>query len=403
MSRSSKSHPRQDQLRQRKDVDNADIPEIIDRAERLRQLHNEKVEQENKRSSIQDVKQVGRDLSIPDNFIEQAIVDLRTERNKAKVAKQSEVEERQANNQAFRMWTSRLVGLLGLVVGLIVLLRGVQWLWYALDFTPEQIESTEPNIIVQERIVKETVLQTVKTVEKEPVQPKLSNDVVKTAITTVETEVVPLKDTSDVDSASLTSSKATEKQIQNLNTEEEAMEANKVPQSDKDPFDNTQTQIPEPNADVVEPVQKVPTVEKEKPLPRWASKIEGEWILDAYVLYEKGVELPMEIPIVYEPLELPKTWRFSNGKYKRVMDTDLSFTARFEVVTLPDSIRPNLDEPGEWGQIVASNVVSSIPGIRRQNDYFAVLLGKNTLTIWYLGPNAYRKKVPSQAERYVRK
>ena len=45
-------------------------------------------------------------------------------------------------------------------------------------------------------------------------------------------------------------------------------------------------------------------------------------------------------------------------------------------MTLPDSIRPNLDEPGEWGQIVASNVVSSIPGIRRQNDYFAVLVGK---------------------------
>ena len=150
-------------MRQRKDVDNADIPEIIDRAERLRQ-HNEKLEQENKQFHP-DVKQVGRDLSIPDNFIEQAIVDLRTERNKAKVAKQSEVEERQANNQAFRMWTSGLVGLLGLVVGLIVLLRGVQWLWYALEFTPEQIESTEPNIIIQERIVK-TVLQTVKRLRK---------------------------------------------------------------------------------------------------------------------------------------------------------------------------------------------------------------------------------------------
>ena len=128
-----------------------------------------------------------------------------------------------------------------------------------------------------------------------------------------------------MDSASSNSSKLTEKQVQDLNTEEEAMEINKVLQSDKELSDNTQMQIQEPVADVVEPVQKAPTptVEKEKPLPRWASKIEGEWVLDAYVLYEKGVELPMEIPIVYEPLELPKTWRFSNGKYKRVMDTDL--------------------------------------------------------------------------------
>ena len=111
----------------------------------------------------------------------------------------------------------------------------------------------------------------------------------------------------------------------------------------------------------------------------------------------------MEVPIVYEPMELPKTWRFSKGKYKRVMDRSLSFTAKFEVRTLPKSLTPTLDEDGQWGQLIASNVVSTIPGIRRQNDYFAVLISEDTLTIWYLGPNAYRKKLPSQAERYRRK
>ena len=131
--------------------------------------------------------------------------------------------------------------------------------------------------------------------------------------------------------------------------------------------------------------------------------MDGEWILDSYLLYEKGVVLPMEVAVTYEPLELPKTWRFTSGKYKRVMDSNLSFTARYEVTSLPSSLRPVVDENGEWGQIVASNVVSTIPGIRRQNDYFAVLVGTDTLTIWYLGPNEYRKKVPSQAERYMRK
>ena len=164
---------------------------------------------------------------------------------------------------------------------------------------------------------------------------------------------------------------------------------------------STVVKTQEPVVEVIEPNPKVSAVAKEEPLPL-TSRIEGEWVLDAYLLYEKGVELPMEVPIVYEPLEPPKTWRFTNGKYKRVMDTDLSFTAKFEMVTLPDSIRPNLDEPGEWGQIVASNVVSSIPGIRRQNDYFAVFGGKYHYDM-VLGPNGYRKKVPSQAERYVRK
>ena len=87
---------------------------------------------------------------------------------------------------------------------------------------------------------------------------------------------------------------------------------------------------------IEEPVSKdvaVVSEESTEILPRLAKSIEGEWLLDAYLLYEKGVELPMEVPVVYEPLELPKTWRFSKGKYKRVMDRSLSFTAKFEVRT----------------------------------------------------------------------
>ena len=338
-------------LQSRKDVDNADIPEIIDRAERLRQRHLTALEREQKRSSIQEVKHVGRELSIPDSFIEQAIVELYKERQTAKLAAHKKSEKRNAVNTSLRVWISRVISIILIIVGIIVLIRCGEWLWFVLDFTPVQNKSNEPEVIVQERVVRETVVRTV--------QETVVSSSDSKPITTTASEVSPSR---------------------------ESEHPNTLPMVIH-------------SKDTVE----VPTLDVSTPVPSMLAKVEGEWGLDAYLLYEKGVEFPVEIPIVYEPLELPKTWRFTNGKYKRVMDADLIFTARFEMMTLPASVQPNLDEQGEWVQIVASNVVSSIPGIRRQNDYFAVFLGQDTMTIWYLGPNTDSKKIPSQAERYRRK
>ena len=95
-----------------------------------------------------------------------------------------------------------------------------------MDFTPEQVEPTEPDIIVQERIVKETVLQTVKTVVEdpvkvaesvkatEPVQQEQPTHSIKKA--TKAGGVVSTKDTSEMDSASLAPSIPTEEPSQNL-------------------------------------------------------------------------------------------------------------------------------------------------------------------------------------------
>lgn len=338
-------------LRNRKDVDNSDIPDIIERAERIRQQHVSELEREKNRSSIHDVKLVGRDLSIPDEFVEQAIVELRQERLDKIQDEKEEREEREAQHTAIRTGASKAFRFVGVLLAGILLLRTVQWLWVVLDFTPQEEAAVEPKVVVEERIIKETVLKTVKTVIEEPVVAE------------------------------------TPPSIEEPKTEEVREE------------DVIINEPPEPTVETVQKDQ--PVVEED--LSTLSQAIEGEWVLDAYLLYEKGVTLPMEVPIVYEPLQLPKTWRFTNRKYKRVMDSDLSFTARFEVQTLPDTLRPVVDDQGEWGQLVASNVVSSIPGIRRQNDYFAILVGRDTLTIWYLGPNAYRKKIPSQAERYMRK
>lgn len=368
-------------LVERIDVDNADIPEIIERAERLRQRSLTELERENHRSSVQDVKLVGRDLSIPDEFIEQAIAELRTERHDQTIAAQQKREER----QAVRSGLSTMVKLIGVIVAVIVCLRGTQWLWFALDFTSAETSTNKPEVIVEERVIRETVIQTVTSADEEPVRTTLplenkntstKRGVASNAKSTIVSAVGPV-------SRSNPPKYSEEKSI---------MTVPELPAGHNAVDDDEHT-------------LREPAVSDgfEKSLSHLGKKIEGEWILDAYLLYEQGVSLPMEVPVVYEPLELPKTWRFTSGKYKRVMDSNLSFTARFEVGSLPDSLRPAVEEKGEWGQLIASNVVSTIPGIRRQNDYFAFMVTSDALTIWYLGPNAYRKKLPSQAERYRRR
>ena len=108
------------------------VPEIIERAERLRQ--QALTSRERAIEVRQGYKMVGRDLSIPDQFVEQAIRDMRTERREQKEAAQQALEERELSRRSSGV--SMLLRLGGVVMGLIVLVRSVQWLWFALDFTP---------------------------------------------------------------------------------------------------------------------------------------------------------------------------------------------------------------------------------------------------------------------------
>ena len=400
----------QDELKSRRDVDNADIPNIIERAERLRQQAISTQDARKQKSTVEEVQRIGNELSIPSKYVEKAINDIRTERQKRKQSKQQKIHDRKKTTQAI----AKSIRILGMVIGAIVLFRGIEWFWVAMDFT-SSIDQPEPTVIVEERIIKETVLRTVQTTpdseptvkevndsqkkdpEKErPTSPK------KSTLTPEQPAVLETINNNQAQSEKTKKNEQKQK-LSNLSVNEPTAKQLQPQEPIVEEIENKQVQIEEP--EIHEPIVKEPDVKKQIPkpsskLPKLKRKLEGEWVLDGYLLYEKGVEFPMMVPIVYEPLELPKTWRFSSGKYKRVMDAQLSFSARFDVETLPDNLRPVVDDPGEWGQIIASNVVSTIPGIRRQNDYFAVLVGQDTLTIWYLGPNAYRKKLPSQAEVY---
>ena len=352
-------------LKERGDVNNADIPDIIERAEALRQAAEQQRVQDANRSTIEDVQKVGRELLIPDIFVEQAIEELEQELRSSREKEEGPTEqdnavEPQSNGDTSRSMPKLLVAALVAFVFLFALSQR------AADDDSEKQKVLEPTVVVHERVIKETVIKEVQIVRE-----------VERIVEVPPKETLPPKTAPPIEPIE----EHVDPPPQNQKTTETTDD---VTPRVKDESEKEETQ------DVVS-------------LPTLSRAIEGEWLLDSYLLYEQGVELPMEIPVNFEPMELPKTWRFSKGKYKRVMGADLSFSAKYRVITLPKNLQPIVDEEGQWGQIEASNVVSNIPGIRRQNDYFAVFVGEQSISIWYLGPNVYRKKLPSQAERYIRK
>jgi hypothetical protein len=354
-------------LKERRDVNNADIPDIIERAETLRQAAEQQRAQNANRSTIEDVQKVGRELSIPDIFVEQAIEELAQERRPNDEPEEGSIDQDTVLEPEVSRKNSRLIPTTVIAAVIAFMLSFVFTQWFNdTDEGSEEKEATEPTVVVHERVIKETVIKEVQIVRE------------------VERIVeVPAKETLPPETAP------------RIEPMEEHVDPPPQNQKTTETTDDVTPRLKEES-------EKVETQDVVS-LPNLLKAIEGEWLLDSYLLYEQGVELPMEIPVNFEPLELPKTWRFSKGRYKRVMDSTLSFSAKYRVIALPKNLQPIVDEEGQWGQIEASNVVSSIPGIRRQNDYFAVFVGEQSIAIWYLGPNAYRKKLPSQAERYIRK
>lgn len=360
-------------LEQRTDIDNDDIPIILERAEELRQREMDRVRLQKNRSSLQDVKEVGQELEIPEQFIEQALESLRQERREAKLEQQAESAKRKQKWKKIQRW----IQVFAMIVLVILSFRLLQWIWLASSGPADEI-----------RLERSQVESTSRTVtESEQINHKgLPND----------ENVLPEEDRGPILEPSLEKEEKTqESPSQEVVEVIEELQPSTVIEKDE-----------KKEAEDAAIVLTAGSIEEEASstidAPTFMQKMQGAWILDAYLLYEDGVEVPMEVPIVYEPLELPKSWRFTNGRYKRVMDKQLSFSAQFEIGPLKANLKPKADLSGSWGLMEASNVVSTIPGIRRQNDYFTVLLTNDTLTIWYLGPNSYRLKLPSQAERYVR-
>ena len=199
------------------------------------------------------------------------------------------------------------------------------------------------------------------------------------------------------------------------------------PEAPKEPVEAIKKKIPieKPKAQPKEPVELVKTetrdldivektetekaivvaelppelTEPKRPAPKIS--LAGNWELVAYFLSDDGEYF--EMPIAKSPIDLVENWNFTGTRYRRVMDRSLSFSGRFTIEAPLTKKVPSSELGGTRFLLVGHKVRSSIPGIKRPNDYFHGELKGNRLLLFYLGATKDYKRRPSQGHLYEKK
>ena len=105
----------------------------------------------------------------------------------------------------------------------------------------------------------------------------------------------------------------------------------------------------------------------------------------------------MEVPTTPKPLDLVENFTFKSSKYRRVMGSNLSFSAQYEILA-PVFTETFID--GTPFLLRATNVVSSIPGIQRPEEFFHGEISSEGLILFLIGSKLKRDKLPSQGHQY---
>ena len=328
-------------LESEKWVVNQDIPDLIARAEELQEQERDREEEE---SSSQDVHRISQELNIEDRFMEQALEEYKS-RN----------DEPTARNDS-RFWVIPVL-LLGVII-LIMMLLSVFPSSPKKEHIVERESTTK--IIIQKEIVHEV---------PSPVEPVVIEKVVYVEKATIETKPailsspkkeVPIEIIEDV----LPVEENKERSVEDTSKDTVSLPPPLSPQKDK----------------------------------KMKALFMGKWVLVSYLLLDDGEY--MEVPITPSPLALVENWSVQQDTYRRVLDTNLSFSAHYSFLSSPfsfDAIH------GHNFLVHAQKVHSSIPGIRRSEEFFHGEITEDTLVLWYLGASFTSAKQPTQGHKYERK
>ena len=129
--------------------------------------------------------------------------------------------------------------------------------------------------------------------------------------------------------------------------------------------------------------------------------VEGDWILVGYHMHngKRFLEVPVAEP---SPGDTPERWRFrADGTFLHLMDAKLGFSGTYSVV--PMDIPPQQASTVRDGQsflIVTTKVVSTIPGIQRNAEYFHGIQKDDRMVLFYLGNATNPKKPPTQGHTF---
>ena len=108
----------------------------------------------------------------------------------------------------------------------------------------------------------------------------------------------------------------------------------------------------------------------------------------------------MEVPITPAPLDLIESWVFKKSSYRRIMDENLSFSASY---TLLESKKHIAMFEGVHFILHAQKVRSSIPGVKRPEEFFYGVLSDDSLILFYLGITMKKELSLSQGHMYEKK
>ena len=341
-----------DRLTSRPDIDNDDIPWIIDRADAMQAASRSS---EDEHATVEEVVAVGEELDIDEEFVEKAIEELRKQRASA---------SRSSSNRT--LW-------FGMVSGFALLVAGGVWL----STTPFPQTPVPPPVDVQPRTPVTSGGAGVKT---EPPAPK--------------PPVVP--ESTDV---------PVEPKPPEAPVEAEPPEVPAEPEPPDVPAKPEPPDVPaEPNSVVSEKTARPPEPAapppSDSPAPRELVRaVQGDWVLVSYHMLkdDASVEVAVSDSTKYETRE---RWRLrDDGTFLHIMG-EISFSGRYSLSIPGDRPLPLMLNESTSFLLTATDVYANIPGIERPQEYFIGELRGERMVLFYLGKERNAKRLPKQAHGF---
>lgn len=130
---------------------------------------------------------------------------------------------------------------------------------------------------------------------------------------------------------------------------------------------------------------------------------EGNWELVAYHLYDKEKGSFLEVPVVKDKIEIRESWYFHSGRFRHIMDKNLSFSGKYEVQD--SSALPalqNTDLASGSNFIIHAYDISTNFGSQIKHHYYYVEFDNTHLILYDIGRKLQYRQ-PNQGHEFTKR
>ena len=130
--------------------------------------------------------------------------------------------------------------------------------------------------------------------------------------------------------------------------------------------------------------------------------LEGNWELVAYHLYDKKKNSFVEVAVVKDRIEIRENWYFGSGRFRHIMDTDLSFSRKYEVLKSSSlSKLKDLDLISGSEFIIHAYDISTNFDSQIQHQYYYVEFDGTHLILYDIGRKLQYTQ-PNQGHEFIK-